>query len=137
MLAALALDNETAKASDYLVVQTHGPLNADQRSALAKVGAEILEAVPGDAFICYFPKTNLTKVRALDFVTWAELYPRAVKIAPSLRKLDAPPGGVGLMAAALAVHRVRSIPPRRLWTWCYIGMRTRRKPQSESRRPLT
>jgi len=53
MLAALALDNETAKASDYLVVQTDGPLNADQRSALAKVGAEILEAVPGDAFICY------------------------------------------------------------------------------------
>ena len=41
-------------------------------------------------------------MRALDFVTWAELYPRAVKIAPSLRKLDAPPGGVGLMAAALA-----------------------------------
>ena len=26
MLAALALDNETAKASDYLVVQTNGPL---------------------------------------------------------------------------------------------------------------
>jgi len=93
-LAALSLVNATAKASDYLVVQTKQPLTKAQRAALAKAGAKILEAVPGDAFICYFPNTSLAKVRALPFVSWAELYPQAVKLSPALRDLDQVPGGV-------------------------------------------
>ena len=67
-LAALSLDNATAKDSDYLVVQTRQPLDKAQRAALAKAGAEILESVPGDAYVCHFPKTGLAKVRALAFV---------------------------------------------------------------------
>src|SRR6266496_5515672 len=81
-LAALALNNATAKDSDYLVVQTKRPLDKADRAALAKAGATIIESVPGDAYICYFPKTDLASVRALPFVGWAELYPKVVKIAP-------------------------------------------------------
>ena len=92
--AALGLDNATAKDSDYLVVQTRQPLDKTQRAALAKAGAVIIESVPGDAYICHFPKTDLAKVRALPFVDWAELYPKAVKIASSLREVEAQPGGV-------------------------------------------
>jgi subtilisin family serine protease len=99
-LAALALNNATAKDSDYLVVQTKQPLQKAQRMALAKAGATIIESVPGDAYICYFPKTTLAKVRALPFVEWAELYPKAVKIASSLLNAEAGPGGV---PASLAV----------------------------------
>src|SRR4051812_37286043 len=99
-LASLSLNNATAKKSDYLVVQTKQPLNKEQRASLAKAGATIIEAVPGDAYVCYFPKTDLGKVRALPFVGWAELYPEAVKISPSLRDMDARRGGV---AAAMAV----------------------------------
>jgi serine protease AprX len=99
-LASLSLDNATAKNSDYLVVQTNEPLNKVQRAALAKAGATIIESVPGDAYVCYFPKTDLTKVRALPFVGWAELYPEAVKISPSLRDIAPERGGV---AAAEAV----------------------------------
>ncbi|MEP6702509.1 MAG: flagellar hook-length control protein FliK, partial [Betaproteobacteria bacterium] len=84
-LAALSLHNETARSSDYLVVQTKHPLDAAERAALAKTGAEITESVPGDAFICHFPKTSLAGVRALPFVDWAEVYPQAVKISASLR----------------------------------------------------
>ncbi len=35
-------------------------------------------------------------------MTWADLYPNVVKIAPALKKLDAPPGGVSASVAAHA-----------------------------------
>ena len=102
MLAPLSLDNANAKASDYLVVQTRTPLDQAQRAQLAKAGAEILEAVPGNAFVCHFPTTSLDKLRGLPFVQWAELYPVAVKISPLLRNLEPQPGGVAVAAAVLA-----------------------------------
>ncbi len=101
-LAALSLDNATAKSSDYIVVQTTRPPDAGQRSALAKAGAEIIEAVPGDAYVCHFPKTDLAKVRKLDFVQWAEVYPQAVKISPALRSLPPQHGGVDIKFAAMS-----------------------------------
>ena len=106
MLAAFGLDNASAKKSDYLVVQTKKPLNQDERATLEKAGAKILESVPGNAYVCYFPKTSLAKLRSLKFVNWAELFPQAVKIAPSLRDLRAIPGGVTLAAAAAAAPGV-------------------------------
>jgi subtilisin family serine protease len=99
-LAALSLDNATAKGSDYIIVQPTQPLDEAQRAELEKAGATILESVPGDAYICHFPGTSLAKLRALPFVQWAELYPKAVKIAPSLRNMEPQSGGV---AAALAM----------------------------------
>jgi len=101
-LAARPLEHATAKDSDYILVQTKGPLTKEQRAALAKAGAKILEAVPGSAFVCHFPATSLAKVRALPFVVWADIYPGAVKLSPQLLKLEPQPGGVALAAAAIA-----------------------------------
>ena len=101
-LAAFGLVNANAKSSDYIVVQTKRPLGQEQRKALAKAGATILESVPGNAYVCHFPKTSLAKVRALNFVAWADLYPQAVKIAPSLRDIAPATGGVALAAVASA-----------------------------------
>jgi serine protease AprX len=101
-LAALSLQHATAHSSDYILVQTNQPLNAERRAQLAKAGAKILEAVPGNAVVCYFPKTGLAKVRALPFVAWADIYPGVVKIAPSLRNLDTQPGGVAAISAMAA-----------------------------------
>jgi subtilisin family serine protease len=100
--AALSLDHATAHASDYILVQTNEPLNAARRAQLAKAGAEIMEAVPGNAVICHFPKTGLGKVRALPFVKWADIYPGVVKIAPALRNIDTQPGGVEATHAMMA-----------------------------------
>jgi serine protease AprX len=105
-LAALAMSNPTAKDSDYLVVQTAEPLQKAQRTALAKAGATIIESVPGDAYICYFPKTALAKVRALPFVEWAEIYPKAVKISSSLLNANARPAGLSASLAAMGVPGV-------------------------------
>ena len=112
MLSALSLSHDTAKDSDYLLVQTKSPLNQKQRDALAKVGATILEAVPGDAFICHFPKTELGKVRALDFVAWADLYPQGVKVGPALRDLPTPKGGMLLSAMSLAAPAALESTPK-------------------------
>jgi len=101
-LAALSLTNATAKDSDYVLVQTKQPLDKAQRASLLKAGAKIIESVPGDAYVCYFPKTDLAKLRALPFVEWADLYPRVVKMAPSLRNVDPQRGGVPAAAVALA-----------------------------------
>lgn len=101
VLAAFGLANATAKSSDYLVVQSKSPLNEAQRKALAKAGATILESVPGNAYVCYFPKTDLAKVRGLDFVDWADLYPQAVKISPALRNMAPVSGGVALAGIAM------------------------------------
>ncbi|WLB54268.1 S8 family serine peptidase [Bradyrhizobium japonicum] len=100
--AALSLDHANAKDSDYIIVQTNQPLNAERREQLAKAGAEILEAVPGSAVICHFPAAGLDKVRKLPFVAWADLYPGIVKIAPALRNLDTQPGGVAAARALAA-----------------------------------
>jgi hypothetical protein len=100
--AAAPLTDAASRSSNYLVVQTKQPPDRSQRAALAKAGATIIEAVPGDAYICYFPKRDLAKVRALPFVDWAQFYPEAVKIAPSLRGLAPQPDGVAITTAAMA-----------------------------------
>src|SRR5262245_18213578 len=103
LLAAMSLNNTTAKASEYIIVQTKQPLDKSQRAVLAKAGPTIVESVPGDASICYFPKTVLKKVSDVPLLECADLYPKVVKIAPSLRNLAAHRGGVDAAAAMNAV----------------------------------
>jgi len=101
-LAALSLANADASSSDYVLVQTKHPLVAAQRDELSKSGAQILEAVPGGGLICHFPDTNLAKLRALDFVQWADVYPHVVKISPALLQIAPKTGGVDAAVAVLA-----------------------------------
>ena len=101
-LASLSLNHASAHSSDYIIVQTRAPLTASDKAQLAKTGAVILEAVPGRALVCHFPGTSLAKVRALPFVTFADIYPEVVKLSSALRKLDTKPGGVAVATAALA-----------------------------------
>ena len=101
-LAALSLANNDASSSDYVLVQTKHPLVATERAELAKAGAQILEAVPGGGLVCHFPETSLTKLRSLDFVQWADVYPHVVKISPALLQMAPKTGGVDAAAAVLA-----------------------------------
>ncbi|HEX8119126.1 MAG TPA: S8 family serine peptidase, partial [Pyrinomonadaceae bacterium] len=54
------------------------------------LGVEILEYVPEGSYIVYYPPEDLTPLRALPFVEWAGVYPRQVKVEPTLR--PQPPG---------------------------------------------
>src|SRR5262245_22349088 len=101
-LSSARLLSPNAKDSDYLLVQTKGPLTKDQRAVLEKTGAKILEYVPQETYICHYPGTDLKKIRALAFVTWVNTYLRGFKINPALISAPDTHGTRDLLAARAA-----------------------------------
>lgn len=91
------LEANDASWSDYILVQTDAPIDPAQRGQLAELGAQVLSREqtdpPGEAvtYLCEFAPGNLRAVRALPFVVAALVYPRQVKVAPTLLT---PEGGV-------------------------------------------
>src|SRR5437763_1486765 len=83
-LAAADLVSPDSAQSNYIIVQTQGPLTKDQKAQLEGLGATILEYVPENAYICHYAPTDLAPVRALPFVTWANVYLEGFKINPAL-----------------------------------------------------
>ncbi|MBF2062912.1 MAG: S8 family serine peptidase [Calothrix sp. C42_A2020_038] len=71
--------------SNYILIQTSQPLNREQRSQLATLGAEILEYVPENAYICRYEPANLDVIRNLPFIEWANVYMEGFKLALGLR----------------------------------------------------
>src|SRR4051812_24710603 len=72
------------RPSNYILVQSWGPLDKAQRAALGATGAETLEYLPENAYLCRFPSRDLQTIRALPFVAWAEAYLRVFKLTPRL-----------------------------------------------------
>ena len=103
-LRSVKLLSADAKDSDYLLVQTKGPLSKEQRADLEKAGAKILEFVPQDTYVCHYPGTDLKKVRELPFVTWVNTYLRGFKINPAL----IPAADTGPTRGLLAAHAAAS-----------------------------
>src|SRR6266436_3667270 len=89
-LAAANLHAPDASGSDYILIQTRQPLDKAQKAELSKKGANILEYVPENTYLCYFKPTNLNEIRALPYAAWADVYSRSFKVAPALA--DLPPG---------------------------------------------
>ncbi len=74
-----------ASHSDYILVQTAGPLTETQQAALKKTGALIHEYVSENTYLCGYKPADLSPVRKLPFVTWVSTYLRGFKVRPSLR----------------------------------------------------
>jgi subtilisin family serine protease len=97
---SLGLESVDSSASDYILIQTRGPLTKQQKAVLVSKNVTILEYVPDDSYIAYYPPKDLTPVKQLPFIVWAGVYPKQVKIEPVLR---AQPGvTLGRVANALA-----------------------------------
>ncbi|KVO03870.1 S8 family serine peptidase [Burkholderia ubonensis] len=84
-LAAASLVSADSSGSDYILVQAKQPLTRAQRDELAHLGAAILQYVPEDTYICHYPPTDLTSIRALPYVEWANVYMAGFKVHTSLR----------------------------------------------------
>jgi subtilisin family serine protease len=95
-LSSASLVSEDAAASDYLLVQTTHIPSAPEKEQLADLGVVIHEYVPESTYLCGYRPADLSAVRALPFVAWADVYLQGFKIAPSLR-----PGGMQSDLAAL------------------------------------
>lgn len=117
-LAHRALLAADAASSNYLLLQTTGPLTAAQKAELRAHRVELLEYVPADTYVCRFELDDLDAVRALPFVAWANVYLDGFKIAPPLhaaargpraRLLDltgvASPPHVGARLVDIVLHR--------------------------------
>ncbi len=82
---SLGLNSVDTTTSDYVLLQTEAPLSKEQKAELAGKGITILEYIPDDSYIAYYPPKDLTSIKVLPFITWAGVYPKQVKIEPTLR----------------------------------------------------
>lgn len=83
-LVPAGLASADAASSNYILVQVKAPLTAPQRAELEKTGCELIEYVPTNTLVCRFEPKDLGPVRALPFVSWANVYLKGFKIAPAL-----------------------------------------------------
>jgi serine protease AprX len=97
MLATANLTKMDSSASNFILVQTKQPLNQAQQNEMARLGATVLEYVPENTYICRFPSSDLSTIRALPFVSWANVYMQGFKVAASLRPGPAAVGTANLL----------------------------------------
>jgi serine protease AprX len=103
-LRVAGLESADASRSDYILIQTLAPLSPAQQDELAKLGVVIQEYVSENTYLCAYKGTDLATIRALPFVTWADVYLQAFKVAPNLRPATAPPASTILPTSATAWH---------------------------------
>src|SRR4051812_30639759 len=90
-LRAASLESADASQSNYVLVQTEAPLTDEQRKALEDLGVEIHEYVSENTSLAGYKPTDLTAIRDLPFVVWADVYHAGFKVPPSLRRAPADP----------------------------------------------
>jgi serine protease AprX len=98
------LESADASASDYILIQTIAPLSSDQTDELARLGGVVLEYVSENTYLCSYKGTDLTSIRSLPFVTWANVYLRGFKVAPNLRPAGMTPAAHILPTPAALSH---------------------------------
>jgi hypothetical protein len=98
-LQDFGLDGTDTSQSNYVLLQAKNPLTKEQKQELKDLSVTILEYVPDNGYIAYYPPQDLTPIRQLPYVTWAGIYPKQVKIEPVLRAQ--PPGATVHVVNAL------------------------------------
>jgi len=109
-LTAANLISKDASGSNFILIQTKEPLNQTQKNELEGLGVTILEYVPESTYICHYPPADLGRIRALPYVTWANVYLQGFKIPMALR----PAAGGRTMASLLAAPPTDSMSKDRV-----------------------
>jgi subtilisin family serine protease len=73
--------------SNYILIQTNGPLNAQQKEALRSKEVEVLEYKGDDVYLCGYKPTTLEPLASSlsDFVTEVEVYHPDYVVEPELK----------------------------------------------------
>ena len=82
--SAARVMSDDASTSNYVLIQTTQPLGRAQKEELANMGANVLEYVPENTYVCWYEPADLSPIRALPYVAWANIYLQGFKIAPTL-----------------------------------------------------
>jgi serine protease AprX len=96
-LASANLVSPDSSMSNYILIQTNQPLARDQKSDLANLSVTILEYVPENTYICHYNPSDLSAIRALPFVKWANVYLRGFKIPPALQSIPSSSNVVNML----------------------------------------
>lgn len=84
-VAAARVASPDASRSNYILVQTKGPMTDAEKAQLSGAGAVIQEYVSENTYLCGYKPADLAAIRALPFVAWAGVYMQGFKVNPSLR----------------------------------------------------
>ncbi|MFL5802599.1 MAG: S8 family serine peptidase [Roseiflexaceae bacterium] len=112
VLGAADIEAADASTSDYILIQTKQPLDQAQKAELANLGVTILEYVPENTYLCHYKGTDLSAIRALPYVTWANIYMRGFKVAPALIAPAADPKALTLSEVAARPERPLTDTPK-------------------------
>jgi len=82
-LAAAPMAADAAN-SNYILIQTKAPLTPEQRRELESKSVYIHEYVSENTYLCGYKPADLSSIRSLPYVEWANVYYVGFKIAPSL-----------------------------------------------------
>jgi subtilisin family serine protease len=86
VIRSLGLEAEDASESDYILIQTSAPFSPEQNQQLEVLGVDIQSYVSENAYLCGYKNTDLAAVRALPFITWANVYLKEFKVASDLKQ---------------------------------------------------
>jgi hypothetical protein len=89
-LTSLGLASADVASSNFIVLQTRGPVSRQQEDQLAQAGVKLLEHLPQDARICEYKEQDLDRLRTLPFVAWVNVYAKEFKVAPELNAAAQP-----------------------------------------------
>ncbi|KAH7199292.1 peptidase S8/S53 domain-containing protein [Fusarium oxysporum] len=73
-LRNFGLVHETAKDSDYILIQTNSPLTNDIKKELTDKKVVLQEKVSDDTYLCGYKREDLSQIRALPYITYANIY---------------------------------------------------------------
>ncbi|EDN02579.1 peptidase S8 and S53 [Histoplasma capsulatum] len=66
---------DDASKSDYVLIQASSDcLSTEEHGALQTLGVNIMEYVSEGTFLCSYKGTDLTQIRSLEFISWANTY---------------------------------------------------------------
>ncbi|PGG97676.1 hypothetical protein AJ80_09659 [Polytolypa hystricis UAMH7299] len=84
-LRAFNLESNDASSSNYILVQTRAPLTDEQEDQLENLGVVIQEAVSPNTSLCSYKSNDLSAIRDLPFVAWANVYLNLFVVQSSLK----------------------------------------------------
>ncbi|KAK5653727.1 hypothetical protein OQA88_7883 [Cercophora sp. LCS_1] len=84
-LKAFGLAQEMAKDSNYILIQTDGPLTKEVKRTLADKKVDVQQKVSDDTYLCRYEPEDLSEIRDLPFITYANIYQEHFVVASSLK----------------------------------------------------
>lgn len=86
---------DDAAESNYILIQSNIPLRKAEKQRLSDLDVAIKEYVSDNTYLCRYEPTDLSSVRDLDFIDYANVYPKMFVVNPSLRThVSGPPGHI-------------------------------------------